>query len=263
MQNNFYYIFHDTLTAEHLDLSLWSISQQSEPFNWSNFIIYNSCSTISNKDIISKYYEYGLNKQFLCVSVYEHENSLKTTYSDLNIALQHAKNADCIYLFKGDYALSVNVAKTINKICREDPGEWIWTLPVYNSKQKTSIEEIKTRLLFPKFIPTDEITATDGGEHNVEEEAILPKIIPLAGQTKFISHNIICDTNTHLVSKTAREKLTINGEEINLNWGVILSWYRAKDAGVRFLINWNAFVIHYFHGIPNERGGRRHENEPY
>jgi len=150
MKNDIVLYTHNPLGMRHLKLSVESLLRgQSEDFHWNTLYLYNAGSKNSTDEIIN-YLQSVEQINFSCddLRVIEWDpDTKKTLAQDLyNIfsSYNEVGERNNVLLLKPDYCLSHTFHKEIQKY--QDGSSFMWSLPVYNSKEWLNDDEIKSFL---------------------------------------------------------------------------------------------------------------------
>ena len=278
---------HATLDLRHAEYSLKSLLQlQNEDIEWDYFVVYNTHEhEISNKDIKELILKYDVKKYIknLLVFPYDVEKNKKNllqdirNWYDIGLSLELEKTKGKTVWLKSDYCVSNN----FNKVLKEHTSEnFMWSLPIYNAKQKISFDTILEKLNLPEFHPVDVETYYRGGDnpnnHLPNEELSPNEEMDYHSSINYVSHNYVHDFNLHVISndtiKLGRE-IAYHPQVFDMNstWGGPHNlFYGLKMNGVVYSGEYRAYGIHMFHEIISEnrdkdRGDKRktHEGEKY
>lgn len=278
--NNCIFTTHATLYMSHAVASLESLlALQTKPIVWDNFIIYNTQpETISNEWLAKQVMNYDIHGyiQDLMIFPYEDGKYPKTltqdTINHLTILTQNEMNqVGKTLLLKSDYCVSNN----FNEVFEDMPSaNTIWSLPIYNAKEKVSHEEILEKLTRNTFIPMDSETYYRGGTNfpitpgtliePYDERSPLEKgVNETDPRIRFVSHNIQDDYNLHVFSNDILNTcLQICKRVYNPNstWGGAhpLFTFAFNKAGINRHTEIRAYGVHMYHGIisPNRQQDR-------
>lgn len=279
--NNCIFTTHATLTEDHAHKSLRSllVNQNSRDIKWDNFIVYNTHpETISNEWLVEKIQSLDTNKQIENLLVFPYEvgayNKTLTqdTINHFQMLVENEMNLPGkTLLLKSDYCVSAN----FNSVFSEQTNiNTLWSLPVYNAKQKVTHERIEQKLLEPTFMPIDDVTYYRGGTNHpvtpgtiespyTEQSPLGPDTNETDPRILFVSHNIQNDYNLHVFTNDIlRTCLQICQRVYNLNsdWGGAHDLFNVafQYAGIRRSTEIRAFGVHMYHGIisPNRNQDR-------
>lgn len=270
--NNCIFTTHATLTEKHAIQSLTSLlkMQTYKDLKWDNFIIYNTHpETISNDWLIELIKELDVNNAINDLLVFPYDSNVyqktltQDTINHFSILIDNELNLPGkTLLLKSDYYVSEN----FNEIFDQQTNiNTIWSLPIYNAKEKVSDEEIANKAKQPTFIPTDEVTYYRGGTNHpvtpgtvespfAEQSPLEPGVNETDPRILFVSHNIQNDYNLHVFTNdTMNTCLQICKKVYNIN----SSWGGAHDlfnvgfqyAGIKRSTEIRAFGVHMYHGI--------------
>jgi len=272
--NNCIFTTHHTLTKDHALHSLTSLLKlQTETTVWDNFIIYNTHEDeISNEWLSSLIFDLDVFNQIQNLFVFPYENGKypKTLNQDLINQFQLLVSSGLIapgktLLLKSDYCVSFNFNKVFNE---QSNINNIWSLPIYNAKEKicneVSMQLIYERLQLPTFVPVDGVTYYRGGTNSPHTpgtmETPYEELSPFADINEtdphilFVSHNIQNDYNLHVLTndviKTSLQ-LSKKSFDINSTWGGSHGWFNGAWglAGIDRNEEIRAFGVHMYHGI--------------
>ncbi len=278
--NNCIFTTHHTLTIEHAYNSLESLlKRQTSRVLWDNFIIYNTHEDeIATESLVLAAKELDVHNQIRNLFAFPYENGAypktltQDTINHLQMLVENEMNLPGkTLLLKSDYCVSAN----FNSVFSEQTNiNTLWSLPIYNAKQKVSHETIERKLLDSTFIPVDDVTYYRGGTNypitpgTIESPYVEQS--PLGLDTNetdprilFVSHNIQNDYNLHVFTNDIlRTCLQICQRVYNLNsdWGGAHDLFNVafQHAGIRRSTEIRAFGIHMYHGIisPNRAQDR-------
>lgn len=280
--NNCIFTTHTTLTKNHAEYSLKSLlTNQTVSINWDWFIIYNTHpETIDNEwlqETVKKYDVNGYIKN-LAVFPYDELNCKKTLTQDIINQFQILIENELIspgktLLLKSDYCVSNNFNYHFNKLSNINT---IWSLPIYNSKSKVSIDEIFELCKLNKFHPiidgcyyrggTNE-PITPGSFNNPYVESSFNGELDTHPSIRFVSHNIQNDYNLHIFTNDIINlcyQISLKYFNIDSTWGGAHDLFNAafKSGGVNCSSSIDAFGVHMYHTIKSknhssERGDYR------
>jgi hypothetical protein len=274
--NNCIFTTHATLTEHHARMSLKSLFNQTIPFVWDNLIIYNTHSgTISNEFLATLAHEMGsLKVKNIFVFPYESGLYQKTltqdTINHLQILVDNGLNSPGkTLLLKSDYCVSSNFCEVFQTIPSVNT---IWSLPIYNAKEKVSDELILRKLEQETFIISDDVTYYRGGTNDGITPGTMENPYDEVGpfdtdetdpRILFVSHNIQNDYNLHVFSNDILNtclQICKNVYNLQSTWGGAHELFNVafKYAGVDKSPNISAFGVHMYHGIisPNRQQDR-------
>lgn len=278
---------HTTLNLEHAKYSLKSLLHlQNEDINWDYFVVYNTHEhEVSNQDLkelILKYDTNGYIKNLLVFPYNPDENKKNLlqdirNWYDIGLSLELEKIDGKILWLKSDYCVSNN----FNKVFKEHTDKTtMWSLPIYNAKQKISFDTILEKLNLPQFEPIDDETYYRGGDNpsnRLPNKEISPNgDMDYHSSINYVSHNYVFDFNLHVISndtlKLGRE-IAYHPQVFDMNstWGGPHNLFHGlRSNGVKYSGEDRAYGIHMFHEIISEnrdkdRGDKRkiHMGEKY
>lgn len=251
--NNVIFNTHTTLTENHADLSLWSLSQQ--PINWDNFILYNSHETEISSSIIEKLiHKHDLSAKIKNIHKIEYdENSPKSLGFDLMEQFKYCLNTfdinDHYLLLKSDYSLSKNFYKSFNSVTQH--VKYFYTLPTVNAKEFVSVDEIKVYLNREKFIPYDDVTYSHGSDMcSTPPHKTLNNFTDLDIECRFVSCHILKDYNCHVLDGNTMKYYNFAKWELNSTWGGFNGCIdNFLKNNCEFICNDDCFSVHMYHDI--------------
>lgn len=279
--NNCIFTTHHTLTTEHAEHSLRSLLsvQTDTEFKWDNFIVYNTHpDEVSNEwltDTVRKYDVCGMVDNLL-VFPYQDGAYPKTltqdTINHFQILIENEMNLPGkTLLLKSDYCVSNNFNRVFKEV---SPINTIWSLPIYNAKEKVPIETIFDKLAQDTFIPSDDVTYYRGGTNHphtpgtiespyVEVSPLEKDVNETDSRILFVSHNIQNDYNLHVFTNdTLNLCLQICQRVYNpqATWGGAHDLFNVafQHGGILRGTETRAFGVHMYHGIisPNRNQDR-------
>jgi hypothetical protein len=237
---------------------------------WDNFILYNTHpETISNELLVEIVREMDTEKCIDNLLVFPYEDGMypktltQDTINHFQMLVENEMNLPGkTLLLKSDYYLSENFNETFN----EQPNvNAIWSLPIYNAKEKVSDEQIIEKAKMSRFVPTDDITYYRGGTNHPLTpgtiESPYSELSPLQtgiNETDpsilFVSHNIQNDYNLHVFTNDILNTcLQICQRVYNpqSTWGGAHDLFNVafKHAGIKRSTEIRAFGVHMYHGI--------------
>lgn len=269
--NNCIFTTHHTLSKEHALYSLRSLLQnQTTDFKWDNFIIYNTHpDEIEDDWLVEQVQKLDVDSYINDLLVFPYEDGAykktltQDTINHFGILVGNELNVPGkTLLLKSDYCVSTN----FNEVLKTVPSfNMIWSLPIYNAKEKVSQEEIEERLSLDSFITHDEVTYYRGGTNEPVTPGTLDdpykemSMLELGTdetdpRIKFVSHNIQNDYNLHVFSNDVLSlSLQICNRVYNPNstWGGAHDLFQVafRQAGVLKYSEIKAFGVHLYHGI--------------
>jgi len=278
---------HTTLNLEHAKYSLKSLLElQNTDIVWDNFVIYNTHEhEVSNSDIMNLIKKYDVKNYIneIFIFPYDPKNNKKNllqdirNWYDIGLSLNLQNTLGKILWLKSDYCLSNNFNEVY---LNHSSDNFMWSLPIYNAKQKISYDNILNKLNLPKFFPIDEKTYYRGGDNpnnDIPYEEISPnEKMDYHPSIDYVSHNYVNDFNLHVISNNSLEigrKISYHPKAFDMNstWGGPHNlFYGLKHHKVYFSGEHRAYGVHMFHEIISEnrledRGDERklHIGEKY
>ena len=281
--NNCIFTTHHTLTLDHAHKSIYSllweqyIDSTHQKVEWDNFIIYNTQpSVIDNDALIELVRLNDVHETVKNIMVFPYEDGAypktltQDTINHFRILVENGLNEPGkTLLLKSDYCVSRGFVQAFMEL---PSNNLIWSLPIYNAKEKVTDGELLRLAEIGKFQPVLPDTYYRGGTNfpvtpgtmespydeqspNGEKETH-PSI-------RFVSHNIQNDYNLHVFSNDILETcLDICLQVYNLNstWGGAHELFNVafQHARIRKWPSIDAFGIHMYHGIisPNRNEDR-------
>jgi hypothetical protein len=260
---------HATLDLSHAEYSLKSLFQnQTEDISWDNFILYNTHEhEIANQDIIDlvKKYDHKNYIKEIFIFPYDPERNRKNllqdirNWYDIGLSLNLQDSPGKILWLKSDYCVSNN----FNSVFKgHKVSNFMWSLPIYNAKQKIKYNNILNKLNLSTFSPIDSETYYRGGDNpnnEIPNEELSPNgEMDYHSSINYVSHNYVHDFNLHVISN---DTLVLGREiahhpqvfDMNSTWGGPHNLFFAlKNNGVEFSGETQAYGIHMFHEIISE-----------
>lgn len=270
---------HATLNLKHAEYSLKSLLElQSTDIIWDYFIVYNTHEhEVSNKDLLKLIKKYDIKNYIkeILVFPYDPQKNKKNLLQDIRnwydtgLSLNLQNTPGKILWLKSDYCLSNN----FNEIfLQHKDNNFMWSLPIYNAKQKLSFDTVLTKLNLKEFTPIDNETYYRGGDNNsnnLPNEELSPnKEMDYHSSINYVSHNYVHDFNLHVISndslKLGRE-ISYHPQVFDMNstWGGPHNlFFLLKQNKVEYSGEYRAYGIHMFHEIISEnrdkdRGDKR------
>ncbi len=268
--NNCIFTTHATLTEKHARMSLYSLlKNQKHKVLWDNFILYNTHpETISNELLVEIVREMDTEKCIDNLLVFPYEDGMypktltQDTINHFQMLVENEMNLPGkTLLLKSDYYLSEN----FNEIFDQQPNiNTLWSLPIYNAKEKVSDEQIMERAKLPTFVVVDDVTYYRGGtnhpytpgtmEQPYDERSPVEGMKDTDSQILFVSHNIQNDYNLHVFTNdTLNTCLYISRSTLNPHstWGGAHGLFNVATghAGIQRSKEIRAFGVHMYHGI--------------
>lgn len=275
--NNCIFTTHATLTERHATLSLDSLLvHQTVAGNWDNLIIYNTHPDTIDNDWLVNQVTHRNNGQIQNIFVFPYEvgtypkTLTQDTINHLQLLVENELNLPGkTLLLKSDYCLSHN----FNEIFITVPNvNTIWSLPIYNAKEKVSEEQVVEKCQQDTFIVSDAVTYYRGGTNDGVTPGTMESPYDEVGpydtdetdpQILYVSHNIQNDYNLHVFSNDVLNTcLQICQSVYNLNstWGGAHDLFNVafKVAGIQKHSDVRAYGVHMYHGIisPNRTQDR-------
>ena len=269
LMNTCIFTTHATLDLTHAEYSLKSLFQnQTKDISWDNFVIYNTHEhEVSNSDIvdlIKKYDTKGYAKEIF-IYPYDPENNRKNLLQDIRnwysvgLSLDLPNNPGKTLWLKSDYCVSNNFNEVL---INHRTHNFMWSLPIYNAKQRISNDAILDKLNLPEFSPTDEKTYYRGGDNpnnDIPNEEISPNgEMDYHPSIDYVSHNYVNDYNLHVISN---DSLGLGYQishhpqvfDMNSTWGGPHNlFFLLKQNNIYFSGETKAYGIHMFHEIISE-----------
>ena len=265
-RNNIIYYTHPTLEKEHVVSSLNSLlNMQGEYFHWDCLYLYNANSNLCDEELI-EIIQSIKQKNFHCDdlrSIPYDQNTPKTQASDWRYIyksynqIKEEKKSN-IFFFKPDYCISKNFHREVKKY--QEDFNFMWSLPVYNSKEWVTFDDIHELIGDEFFLENREFSYYRGSDifGNLKESGNPGD--ELDSKIKFIAWGGGLDANTHFFSSDVSEYF-YNGEE--MGWGGSHRCFLDMlNSGVKYIDNRNAFCIHQYHEVKtknnnSDRGDQR------
>ena len=278
---------HATLDLTHARYSLKALLElQTQDIVWDNFIIYNTHEhEINNKDLIDLIKTYDTKNYIKEIITFPYNPELNKknllqdirNWYDIGLSLELPNTPGKTLWLKSDYCVSNN----FNSVFKDHRvNNFMWSLPIYNAKQKIKYDTILNKLDLPNFSPTDNETYYRGGDN--PNNKILNKELSPNGEMdyhhsiNYVSHNYVHDFNLHVISNDTLvlgRKISYhpNVFDMNSTWGGPHNLFHGlKHHKVHFSGEYKAYGIHMFHEIISEnrledRGDERklHIGEKY
>lgn len=251
MKNIVFFITHKTLTKDHAEMSLFSLSKQvvSVDKKFDRLYLYNTHEDeLSNSYLLMLYETFKLNRFFNEVVIFNYDvNTPKSLGADVSTITQYVKQNylpdDRVLLFKSDCLLSINYFDEILKIPEKDV---YFVAPFICAKQRISNNEILGYSDRDTFIRSDDITFfVEDHPASDNTDFFTRKDVKVTDESiKFTSCYVITDFSCHFISVGLMDQITIE----------FSSWGGAKFYNLlqHFHSTDRCFVIHKYHGIISE-----------
>lgn len=275
--NNCIFTTHHTLDEKHAEMSIRSLFDQTERLVWDNFVVYNTHEDeLSNDFIVNLLIPYINSGLIENASVFEYKSGMypktltQDTINHFDIILgNEIYRPGKTLLLKSDYCVSRNFNETMRKM---KVSNNIWSLPIYNAKEKVSDDEVLELLKMDVFKPVFEGVYYRGGTNHPHTPGTMDN--PYLEMTfdgskdtdpsvRFVSHNIQNDYNLHVFTNdTIRICSQICKQVYNPNstWGGAHDLFNVawNQAGIERETLIDAFGVHMYHGIisPNRTQDR-------
>lgn len=262
--NTVLFIFHNTLTERHLNLSLDSLlERQTVRMNWDNLIVYNTHDTITNDVISNKLSKHQ--ERFRSVVYLKPMGKKGSLHQDLQNSFSWIKeniNDGFILVLKGDYSLSTNFVEVYQEATKIMTQDSQWSLPIYNAKEFVDDWDILEKLEQQYFQLTSKDTYYRCGtnpQHTPENE-----ILSLNGKRDddasvlFVAHNVLPDFNLHVFGWKAAHRVTelYHLMPIEAGWNCVGFMFKGLiQLGIKYYTATRAFGVHTFHAA--DRGDPR------
>lgn len=252
--NHLVLINHDTLTLQHLEVCIYSISDKNQPANicWDSINIYNSCSYISNDEILSVIESHSL--KYNVLNILE-VSDIKTLNSDLNkISIQMTNVVGNLLFLKCDYSVSKNLFEILKTY--EYESNFLYSLPVINAKEFVTDKEIRELLKDESFTVTNDITYYRGSD-------LFPPLNEMSSsglkdtdaKIKFVSWGGSLDYNVHLISSDVLHYF--DGQNHLCTWGGCISFKSMKARSVIIKDEKRCFCVHKYHDIISKNNSHK------
>jgi len=250
--NDLVLINHNTLTIEHADLCVCSISSNNQTNNiqWNTIYIYNSCDYISNNSIIELLDKYNIVYNTI---IEMNVSNIKTLNSDLSCIANQCNTKNNVVLLKCDYALS----KRFNEILSEydNTSNFLYSLPVTNAKEFVSDDEIKTLVKNDEFIICNNYIYYRGSDlFEPKQECRSTQYDDTHGSIRFVSWGGSLDYNVHYMSGNNLHFFTYS--DPNQGWGRCTAFDKMLHNGTHIINSKKSFCVHKYH-YTNERNDHR------
>ena len=257
MKNIAFFITHATLTKDHAEICMYSLSKQViiNGKKFDKLYIYNTHEDeLSNSQLLQLYKLFDLQKFFSEISVFNYDNKTpKSLGADVKLisdyVTKHYSKDDRVLFLKSDCVLSINY---FDEILNLPEKSVYFVAPFINAKQRISNNDIINYSERQTYISSDEITflvedQTNDGKNDFNNRN---DVSVTDQQIKFTSCYVITDYSCHFISVDLLEKITIE----HLTWGGA-KFYNL----IPYFVGTNrCFVVHKYHGIISEnRSGDR------
>ena len=270
--NNIVFTTHATLDEQHAVNSLISLllMQDHTDFQWDNFIIYNTHEhELSNEILVELIQELDVHGMVKNLMVFPYQDGMypktltQDTINHFTILVQNGMNhAGKTLLLKSDYCVSSNFNWVFE---RQSNINTLWSLPIYNAKQKVDYTEYMAKLGQRGFLPTDDETYYRGGSNFPHTPGTLDDLFherspdpDIKDETdpriKYVSHNIQNDYNLHVFSNDILYtclQICQRVYNVNSTWGGAHDLFNVafQHAGVERGTETRAYGIHMYHDI--------------
>lgn len=246
-----FFITHKTLSLNHAEMALYSLSKQEIRDNrkLDYLYIYNTHQDeISNSTIIDICERYGIGHVVKEIRVFPYNNdTLKCLGADVeaitNFSLENFDINDRILIWKSDCVLSKNY---IDDILHVREGDISFIAPFICAKETVDDDDIIDYAMRDNFIRSDDITFfvenhVDGSGTDFQNR---DEITVTSSKIKFTSCYVITDFSCHFITISLLKRVIID----YLSWGGA-KFYNLTD---KFVGTDRSFVIHKYHGIISE-----------
>lgn len=265
MSNTVLFLFHNTLTREHLEMSLSSLldRQTVRLQQWDRLIVHNTHSTITNDDIRSILSRHP--DRFGSVVFLQPMGQAGSLHQDLRTCFSYIKDNikdGHILVLKGDYSLSSNFMDVYLQARAEMGENSQWSLPIYNAKEFVDDWDILSKLDQPYFELTNNDTYYRCGtniQHTPHDE-VLSRLGKRDDDpsVKFVAHNVLPDYNLHVFGWKAAHMVTecFDAMPVFAGWNCVGDMFKMlMTKGVKYYNATRAFGVHKFHAT--DRGDPR------
>lgn len=233
---------HNTISKDHLVLSIFSIVRQTNKIDFGTIFIYNSSTEISTEFLL----------QLISVANIQYKNiivlktsEIKTLTGDMKcISKQIFKSDEKLLILKMDYSLNRTAFEVIENI---NEKEFLFSLPTVNSKETVSDNEISEYLMSDKFIISDYQTYYRGSDFYEPINEIGLYENELCEQIKFVSWGGSLDFNVHVITQSLMEYFSQEDERIS--WGGCSAFHRMNNNKIKIIKSHDCFALHKYHGV--------------
>lgn len=265
LSKNVVFITHATLTETHAYNSLKSLLYADALID--TLFIYNTHEhKISNTYIIDIINSFGgVNK--IVVIPYD-SKSLKTLVYDIynitSFLTEYPLGAGFTLWLKSDYVISNSFVSSWN--ARFILPDSIWSLPIYNAKEKCSYDEIFELAKLSEFVPSNSTIFYRGGD-NIQlprHEVTVSGYADTDSHIRFVSHHVMNDYNVLVVDNDMHVKMRnvlIELDKTKTWGGAERMFFILRDCRIKFIEDIDSFAIHMYHSIISEN--RQSDRDDY
>lgn len=249
MKHILFFITHKTLTLDHAELTLYSISKQASNHKFDELVIYNTHKDeLPDTQIMQLCAKYSVGRFFKEIKFFTDYPEQKSLGADVHAisvyTCNNYKKEDRILLLKSDSLLSKNYFDEVFNLPIDRPVYFV--APFICAKQRVPDEEILEYISRDKFIRSDDITffvedQSNSGDNDFNNR---PGVNVTDHQIKFTSCYVITDFSCHLISVGLLEKMTLTHQ----SWGGAKFYHLIPH----FIGTDRCFVVHKFHNIISE-----------
>lgn len=220
MKKILFFMTHSTLTLNHADICLKSLSLSCDPIYFDSMYIYNTHQNELSNETIHKMCESYKLYDFIekIVDFPKDISGSKTLGSDIKNIFDFCKkmydNEDHIFLLKSDCMISKNLLKEIGEIIK-NKSQFIITPSFINAKARLSDEQILTYIKRETCVLSDDITFLIEGDALTPMKDERTNISPHSNSIQFISCTGKSDYSCHYLTVDLCSKVNIK----NASWG--------------------------------------------
>lgn len=260
--NTLLFLFHNTLTERHLNLSIESLlDHQTTKVRWHRVLIHNTHSEISTDRIVKLFQDHP--NDVGDIQIIQPQGQQGSLHQDLRTCFTHIKNTindGRVVVLKGDYCVSANFNEVYSAIDITPMTQW--SLPIYNAKEFVDDWSIWDKLETQYFKLSSEDTYYRCGTN--PEHTPLGEVLSDTGHrddsplVRFVGHNVLPDYNLHVFGWKAAHMVTecFDAMPVFAGWNCVGDMFKMlMTKGVQFHKATRAFGIHVFHSV--DRGDPR------
>lgn len=258
-----FFITHHTLSKQHAEMTLGSLSRSIDPIKFDIMYIYNTHpDELTNESLLKMIDDFHLEKVAENINLFPGKYPLnKTLASDImaiqNFCVENYENKDAILLLKSDCVVSLNLLNEMNKVNILE--SFVLTPPFICAKKRVTDEEIIEYCKKPLVVLSDHETFFNENSYGTPDNDFRnrPGESPKDINIKFISCTVKRDFSCHyltidnLIAMSKREQ----------NWGGC--WFECVSD--KWIGTHRGFVVHKYHSIesPNRPIPREGTIEEY
>lgn len=252
-----FFITHTTLSENHADMTLKSLSLSQDPMKFDRMYIYNTHpEELPNQTLLSLVRKYNLSRFIDGVRLFPRAYpSTKSLVSDVRCIAGYCRETyqmtDSVWLLKSDCVVSVNLVNEFAKV--NSLTSYVVTPPFICAKARISDEEILEYCSRPLAVLSDDITFFNENETYTPntDHRDRPNEKPTDEHIRFISCTAKRDFSSHYLTVDNLVQI----QTVERDWGGC--WF--ASLANKWIGTYRGFIVHKYHDIMSANRPRPRE----